>query len=186
MSLLPFQEDSENLVPPQCMFRCRNLCVPIANYPICRDYEYFLPPINPAHSLISGNGHISESQKKSFLFLVGRIRRKSKLYDYKSMRMAFAFLLTYSETHSWDSAILLFVKICIVYIEILQKKTEHKTSQYYFVQHSITNKYYTYPNINIISETLPSRAILLLLNNNLLKLDRPLVPPRLEGQQARS
>lgn len=57
-----------------------------------------------------GNRDISESQK----LLVGRIWRKSKLYDYKSMRMVFAFLLTYSESHSWDSAILLFVKIRIV------------------------------------------------------------------------
>lgn len=135
---------------------------------------------------MSGEWTCSERQKKPFFFLVGRIWRKSKLHDYRSTRKAFAFLLTYSESHSWDSAILLFVKICIVYIEILQKKTEHNTSQYYFVQLSLTNKYYTYPNINIISETLPSGAVLLLLNSNLLKLDRLLVPPRMEGQQASS
>jgi len=48
--------------------------------------------------------------------------------------MGFAFLLTYSESHSCDSAVLLFVKIHIGYMEILQKKTEDKPSQYYFVQ----------------------------------------------------
>lgn len=49
------------------------------------------------------------------------------------------------------------------------------------MQHSLASKYCTYPNINIISESLPSGAILLLLNSNLLQLDRPLVPPRMEG-----
>lgn len=156
---------------------------------LAKGFSILPTPINPVHNLnrrkntaiVLGNRDISESQKKPVCFLVGRIWRKSKLYDCKCMKMFFAFLLTYSESHGWDSAFLLVVKILIAYIEILQKKTEHKTSQYYFVQHPVANKYYTYSNINIISETLFGGAIMLLLNSNLLKLDRPLVPPRMEG-----